>query len=192
MTKKLLPLLTILLLLTLFLPCFSSARDKQEPIIQNVAIQDKNHNIIVSATTAHAFNNEMIEGIHSGFTITFTFIIQINKENDFWFDETVTEQRFNHTISYDLIKQQYKIKLTEKQNQITSTPSLSEAKKIMAEFTDYPVIEKRLLDKNKTYQIRIKTILEKGPLPTWLDYVMPFSSLWSFSTDWYTTEYKNN
>ena len=55
---------------------------------------------------------------------------------------------------------------------------------------DFRVISLDRLDPEATYTLRVKVKLAKKTLPLYFHYLIPFSSLWDFETDWYTIDFR--
>ena len=65
------------------------------------------------------------------------------------------------------------------------TSSLEEAKNLMAEINDFQFYSIDQLDTETSYKVKVKAKLAKKTLPLYFHYLIPFSSLWDFETDWY-------
>ena len=45
------------------------------------------------------------------------------------------------------------------------------------------------IDPDSSYIINVKTKLARKTLPLYFHYLIPFTSLWDFETDWYTIDF---
>jgi hypothetical protein len=94
-----------------------------------------------------------------------------------------------HTLTYDAIKEVYTVKLSEKKNPVI-TPSQDKAKQVMAEINGLAVIKRSELIPDAPYALQLKATLVENTLPLGMHYVLPFTSLWNFETDWRTVEFR--
>ena len=79
-------------------------------------------------------------------------------------DKKIISRSFDHSLSYDSLKEVYSIGQTEKKTGANS-PSLSEAKQIMSEVNDFKIISLADLESGKDYVLRTKVKLAKKTLP---------------------------
>ena len=95
-----------------------------------------------------------------------------------------------HTMTYDTIKQKYRIHRSNKPDNDLLTDSVTTAKATMAELSGIKIIPREQLQPDSPYSIGLKATLEKNTLPLGMHYVLPFTSLWDFETDWRTIEFR--
>jgi hypothetical protein len=179
----------LFLILVLFAPHLA-AREQQQPDIKDIIITTSETHLILFATVAHGFTREMIKGIQNGLPITFNFHLELDKVRSGWFDATLVETTLTHTLKYDAVRQEYSVVFSEKKGKISKTRSIDQAKQLMAEINGYPLIATSELEPDAPYALRIKATLEETTLPLGMHYVLPFTSLWNFETDWRTVEFR--
>ena len=137
----------------------------------------------------NCFTEEMLEGVRNGIPLTFRFTIELEKIRSKWFDVTMVEETINHTLSYDAIKETYQVDFSEK-NKPEVTKSQEKAKQLMAELSGLKVIARKELIPDAPYALQIKATLVENTLPLGMHYILPFTSLWNFETDWRTIEFR--
>jgi len=179
----------VLLLTALFLYAPAWASDNKEPTIEDIIITTSSTDLLLFATVKNCFTEEMLEGVRNGIPLTFRFNIQLDKVRSKWFDVTLVEETINHTLSYDAIKETYQVDFSEK-NKPEVTKSQDKAKELMAELSGLRVITRKELIPDAPYALQIKTTLVENTLPLGMHYVLPFTSLWNFETDWRTIEFR--
>jgi len=184
----------ILLLFFLLIPLFphstAIADTKKEANISDIIITTSETDLLLFCTVKNSFTPEMIEGIRNGIPITFTFLIKLDKVNNNWFDTTLADLTLQHTLTYDTLKEQYRVQLSERSQQMITTNSIDKAKKIMAELSGIKIIAHNQLTPDTPYVIRVKAKLAEKTLPFNMHYIIPFISLWDFETDWRTIEFR--
>ena len=179
----------LLLLTALFLSAPVHAADDQEPTIEDIIITTSSTDLLLFATVKNCFTENMLEGVRNGMPLTFRFDIQLDKVRNKWFDATLVEETINHTLRYDAIKETYQVDFSEK-NRSEVTKSHEKAKQLMAELSGLKVIVRKELIPDAAYALQIKATLVENTLPLGMHYVIPFTSLWNFETDWRTIEFR--
>ncbi len=164
--------------------------EEKEPEINDIIITTSDTNLLLFATVKNCFTPEMLTGVKNGLKVNFVYRIQLEKINNNWFDSTLAELSITHQLSYDSLKEQYKIELSENNSRMMVTSSENDAKQLMAELNGINVIPLSELQPDSPYALNIKTTLEKNTFPLGIHYVLPFTSLWDFETDWRTIEFR--
>ncbi len=179
----------ILLLTALLLYSPVQAAGSKEPTIEDIIITTSSTDLLLFAMVKNCFTKEMLEGVRNGIPLTFRFTVELEKIRSKWFDVTLVEKVINHTLSYDAVKETYQIDFSEK-NKPKITKSQDKAKELMAELSGLKVIARKELIPDAPYALQIKATLVENTLPLGMHYILPFTSLWNFETDWRTIEFR--
>ncbi|GAB4338703.1 MAG: hypothetical protein Kow0089_10880 [Desulfobulbaceae bacterium] len=184
--------LVLFLVFFLALPpgALALADDAGKPVIDDILITTSQTHLLLFCSIRNGFTPEMVEGVHNGIPVTFTFFVELEQERSKWFDATLTEMTINHTLTYDPLKEQYQVTRSEKQANPLLTDSLEEAIQAMVELSGTRVIHRDALQPDAPYAIHVKAILAEKTLPLYMHYIIPFISLWDFETDWRTIEFR--
>ncbi len=161
----------------------------QETTIVDLVATNSTSDLLLYFTVKDSFTEKITQGIHNGIPATFTFYVELLRMNKGKPDQEIVTHVFSHTMSYDNLKEEYRIVLNEK-NQESATPSLSSAQKLMTEVNGFQVLPLARLDPETPYQLRVKAKLAKKTLPLYFHYLIPFSSLWDFETEWHTLNFR--
>lgn len=190
--NRFVPHLILLLLLCLAAPFANqaAAQDHLPPELKDIIVTTSKTDLLLFATVENSFTPEMITGVQNGIPIIFTFYIELNQIRNNWFDSTLVDTTIAHTMTYDTIKEEYRIEHSTKPGKVQTTRSLEEAKELMAELNSMRVISLDQLEPDSPYSLRLKATLEKNTLPLGMHYVLPLTSLWDFETDWRTIEFR--
>jgi predicted DNA-binding protein YlxM (UPF0122 family) len=159
-------------------------RAEEARLTDIVAISISNHLLLYFRVT-DCFTDEMITAIENGINTTFTFFIGLYEVRDFQRDKNIAELSVTHSIVYDNLKKAYKVRLSERNNEVTLVEDFREAKNLMSKVAGVKLTEINKLQEGNRYQVRMMAELDKIRLPLYLDYVLFFLSLWDFETDWY-------
>lgn len=183
--RQLYHVLPLLLLLFLFSVIFQARQlYAQEATITEFTVSNSNDQLTLYLTVNNCFTDEMLAAVHNGIPITFTFYVNIYRERSGWFDKKIREYQFNHTMKYDSLKKEYTVQ-REENGDSRSTSSLDEAKLIMAEINGFDVLPLKEIAPHEIYRIEAKAKLARKSLPLYFHYLIPFTSLWDFETDWH-------
>ena len=131
----------------------------------------------------------MLQGLHNGIPIQFTFLVELYKKEKHWSDLQLTSLQFQHKLTYDTLQENYRLETNEKNQKTETFSKLNTALKAMNEINGLQVLELSKLIPDSSYQLRIKAELYKKTLPLKLHYIIPFASWWDVETDWHTIEF---
>jgi hypothetical protein len=180
-------LLTFLLVI---FTCFAGPGSiaAKEASIDDLFVTNSDAELLLYMTVRDCFTEEMVTGLHNGIPATFTFFIDLYQTKKAWPDRKIVSHVFNRTLAFDNLKEEYTI-ISSTNNNNATTQSLDRAKILMSEITDFSVINLQRLAAGTTYSLRVKVKLAKKTLPLYFHYLIPFSSLWDFETDWHIVQF---
>ncbi len=179
----------LILLLSLTLTGFVSSARADKASLTDIVVTNTWDHLLIYFTVTDCFTEEMKKAIENGINTTFTFFINLNEVQDFWWDKRVTTVEVSHDINYDSLKKIYTVKLSERDGEIITVKDFEEAKKLMSEIVGLKVAEMKNLTKGTRYRVRMMAELDTIELPLYLHYVLFFLSLWDFETEWYTVDF---
>ena len=162
----------------------------QDATIENVVVANSNTNLLLYCSVANSFTPEMLEGVHNGIPVTFTYFVNLEEERSFFPDREIVSFSFNHTLSYDTLKEEYQISSSLEPGKTVTSSSFDQAKRLMADVDGLRVTALNNLRPEGKYVLSIKARLAKKTLPLNFHYVVPFWHLWDFETDWQTVEFR--
>ena len=162
----------------------------QNATIEELIVTNSSTDLLLFLTVNNAFTKQMEEGIKNGIPVTFNFYVKLERKRNAWLNQELVSLRFDHTLSYDTLKEEYSIVRSEVPGQTFRTKSLAEAKKNMAQLNGPQISPLKALRPEAGYLLRVKAKLAEKTLPLYVHYVIPFWSLWDFETEWYTVEFR--
>lgn len=177
----------IVLMTMLFLTVAGAqvAAEKKATINEMTATTSETH-LIVFGTLENSFTSEMIELLHSGIPLRFSFYVELYKTTENWQEELIIANNFQHIMTFDTLKENYKVTLEEDNHKVLSFRSLFEAQKEMNEINGVKVVELKQLLPDNRYKLKMKAELYRKTLPLSLHNILPFLSWWDIETDWHT------
>ncbi len=178
----------LVLFLTLIFPALacSEVNPEQKATINELTATTSETHLIVFGTLENSFTSEMIEILNSGIPLRFSFFVELYKTTEKWPDELVVAYNFQHIMTFDTLKETYRVTLEEDNNKVLSFRSLFEAQKEINEINGAKVIELNQLLPNNTYKLKMRAELYQKTLPLSLHTILPFLSWWDVETDWHT------
>lgn len=160
-----------------------------KPYLTDIIVTTSESHLLFFGELRNSLTNEMIEGLHSGIPVNFSFFVNLKKIQSNWLDEGLTSIEFSHTLRYDTLKQHYTVETEEISKKIHTISTLREATTLLNEINGLKIIELRELEPDQTYRLRVKADLYKKTLPLSLQAVIPFVSWWDLKTDWHSIEF---
>ncbi len=175
-----------MVLVTLVMPASTHAGDGA--LIRDLIVMNSTRDLLLYFTVGKAFTPEMEEAIRNGIPVRFSYYVDLIEEKKRWPDKEIVTLSFDRNLLYDSLKEEFRVEFIGK-NKIFTTKTFEEAKKLMVEIHDLNIISLSMLSLKEKYRLRVKALLAKKTLPLNFQYILPFSTLWKFETDWYETEF---
>ncbi|MFV0437652.1 MAG: DUF4390 domain-containing protein [Desulfopila sp.] len=145
--------------------------------------------LLLFGVIANAFSTEMVAGLQSGVPIDFSFFLELQRNDPGRDKQILARKQFRHTLTYDTLKDNYRVALEEHDNQVFSFVDLAKAQAAMGEINGATIVELSQLVIHSTYRLRVRADLFKQTLPLSLHHILPFVSWWDRETDWQTIEF---
>lgn len=169
--------------------CSSSEDDDNKVAFTDLIATTSETHVILFGVINNAFSEEMLSGVKSGVPVDFSFFIELFKRDSEGVDDVLAEMHFRHTLTYDTLKDNYKVELEEFNNKIVLFQDIADAQKTMSEINGLEIVELSRLLHDSTYLLRIRADLFKKTLPLSLHRILPFFSWWDRETDWHTLQF---
>lgn len=163
---------------------------RQKAAIKELTATTSATHLLLFGTLENSFNPEMIETLHSGLPLRFSFFVELYKKAANKSEEQIVIRNFQHILTYDTLKENYRITLEEDNNRILSYKSLGEAQQVTNEINGARLVELSQLLPDNLYKLKIRAELYQKTLPLSLHNVLPFLAWWDLETDWHSIEFK--
>ena len=160
------------------------AYGKKDASIYNLAVINSDQNVLLYFRVKDAFNEEMEKGITSGIPVTFTFYVTLSMQQTGLSSKKVASFNFDHTLSYDALKEEYTIIMEENNERTIVVKDLEKAKNAMTQVNDFKLMRIDKIMPDTQYAIQAKVRLGKRILPLNFHYIIPFWKFWEFNTEW--------
>lgn len=161
---------------------------KEEAFLDGLGVMNSDTELLLYFRVENGFTPEMEQGVQNGIPVTFTFFVNLFEIGNDTEREMVSHS-FDHTLTYDTIKQVYTVEMEEIGGRRVTARSLEEAREVMTDIHDFPLAGLNMLENGSRYQVKVKARLAKKTLPLNFHYIIPFWQLWKFETDWYSLRF---
>ncbi|MEW6594915.1 MAG: DUF4390 domain-containing protein [Thermodesulfobacteriota bacterium] len=180
--------LLLFLLLPVGLPVAAEAA--RQATIDEVIVTNSSREVLLYLAVRNAFTPEMEKGVQSGIPVTFTFYVELYRHRSGWLDQKVVIRSFEHILTYDTLKDEYRIVYGEHNGKTVIVKTMAQARELMAQVNGFVLSPLSALMADAEYTLKIKARLAEKTLPLSFHYVIPFWSLWDFETDWYSIQFR--
>ena len=182
---------TFLLLITLVLTKGQGTASEQisGSHFSDIIVTTSDTHLLFFGELRNSLTPQMIEGLHSGIPLNFTFFVELERVKPNWPDKEIIRLEFRHSLSYDTLKQLYTIETEELSKKSHTVKTLDEALPLLNEVNGLKIVTLEELEPDQTYRLRVKADLHKKTLPFSLRTVVPFVSWWDLNTDWHSIEF---
>lgn len=159
------------------------------PHFTDMIVTTSDTDLLFFGELKNSLTTEMIDGLHSGIPVQFSFFVELEKVESNWPDDTLTSLEFSHSLTYDSLKQLYTVETEEISKKNHTVKTLDEALTLINEVNGLKIVTLEELEPDQTYRLRVKADLYKKTLPLSLRSVIPFVSWWDLKTDWHSIEF---
>lgn len=181
----------VALLGLLALECAGAARaDPRPEPLEHFVVERANTYLadevyVLSARISYHFNPDVLEALESGVPLTIRLDIEIARQREWLWDETLTALEQRYQLQYHALTQQYLVKNLNSGIQY-NYPSLQGSLDALGEISELPLLDKRLLDPAAQYAARLRADLDVESLPGPLRLLAYVSPQWRAQSEWYT------
>jgi len=161
----------------------------EKAVVRDIVVSNSSNDLLLYLTVEEAFRPEMEEGVLNGIPASFTFFVSLREVVDGRPGRQIVSQEFDHTLSYDALKEHFNLVFSEN-NVFATAPSLEKAKELMIEVNGVKIVDLSRLKPGSEYFLSVKVRLERKTLPLFFHYLIPFWQLRDYETDWHYVEFK--
>ncbi len=92
---------------------FAKPVHAREVLIRDIVVTNSSADLLLFLKVVDAFSPDIIDGVQNGLAATFTYEISLHLVRQGWSDKEVYKGQLDHTMSYDPLKKEYRLQLTE-------------------------------------------------------------------------------
>lgn len=145
----------------------------------------------LSANIRYELSDEVLTALRNGVPITLAAEIIIIRPRRFIWDKEVAKLKQRYQLQYHLLAEQY-IVLNLNSGAKTNYPTYSSAISSLADISNFPLIDKNLLDSNISYFVKLRARLELSSLPAPLRLNAYISDNWRLKSEWFVWNLTTN
>ncbi len=156
-----------------------------DPSIVNIDVQTRGRLVTMSASLLNGLTDSILEAIHSGIPVTFTYQIELVQTIPLWADKVVSRNTISNTIQYDSLKKAYRFSsIGRNVQQRVVTKNINRYKTLMTALKNIPIASIKKIDYNQTYFIRVKADVETDRFWFPFNYIFFFVPFNDVKTSW--------
>lgn len=174
----------VLLFLLLLLSCPASLLAREDVRVVDSFVISSQTDLLLFFGLDGSVTTQMEQGIQNGIPVAFTFFVELLEQQAGQQLVPLLSKSFRHTITYDTLKDRYKVVLGERNDHEVVYSDFTKAKYRMAVVSDFVVIPLKSLKPQASYTVRIKASLSKTDLPGEVNEMVTLLKLWDFETRW--------
>jgi hypothetical protein len=137
---------------------------------------------LVDAQVSFNFSSDAKEALENGVAMTVFVDTEIRTRGQLW-ASTIASKRTGRRIQIHALSKQYRVKnlYTGQSNTYRSFTDMTDN---IGLIKDLPLVDESLLEPGKSYQLRVRAILDIESLPSPLRPLAYISSAWQLSSGW--------
>lgn len=139
---------------------------------------------VLDAQIRFHLHQELIEAIQSGVALPVLLEIEVARERDYLWNETVAALRQRYELRYHALSKQYILSHLNSGVQ-ESYFSLDSALLDLGRVRALPLLDRALLDEGESYQVRLRAGISTEDLPIPLRLLSYVYGKWRIESDWH-------
>lgn len=161
----------------------------EKAMVRDLVVANSSRDLLLYFQVGEIFRPDMEEGVLNGIPASLTFLVSLRELKNGQPGRPLAEVTINHTLSYDALREAFRLNLSEVQG-VQSCTSLDKARKMLSEVNGAPVVGLNILRPGTEYDLGVKVRLEGKSLPLSINYLVPFWQTGEHESDWYHVQFK--
>lgn len=153
--------------------------------VQGGAVRLMDEVYVLDAEVDYQFSAPVLEALENGVPLVVELQIEVTRHRTWLWNEQQTRLAQRYQLSYHALTEQYLVKNLNSAVQ-QNLPSAEAAIDVLGQVTNLPLLDKRLLDADENYTVRLRAQLNLDALPTPLRLPAYLSPQWRLTSEWYT------
>ncbi len=139
----------------------------------------------LNARIQYRFSGAAREALQNGVPLTIALEMEVRRQRPWLWDETVYTLAQRFRLEYHTLSRQYLVRNLNS-GERRAFPTREGALQYMGQITDFPMLDKGLLNPNERYQGALRARLDLDALPTPLRLFAYISDDWRLASEWRT------
>lgn len=155
--------------------------------LERIELQAKGDGYVLNGRYALHLTPLLEDALHKGISFAFIQSFELERPRSYWFPEPIAVLRRNLVLSYNALLRQYQLQ-TDSAHE--TFDSLSDAVKALCTVKDWAVLSSSQLEKNETYEARIRMYFDPSQLSKPLQLNAFASERWDMDSGWNAWSFK--
>ncbi|MDR3393892.1 MAG: DUF4390 domain-containing protein [Parasulfuritortus sp.] len=155
--------------------------------LHDVELQLRGENYVLVGEYAVELTATLEDALQKGISFTFIQAFECERPRDYWFAEGITVTHRIRQLSYNALLRQYQLQTGSLHE---SFDSLNEALRALGSLDDWPVLERKQINRKYLYQARVRMYLDATKLPKPLQLNAIASERWDMDSGWREWSFK--
>ena len=141
--------------------------------------------VLMSARLLDGLTQNVVEAIHGGIPVTFTYQVELVESRSYWTDKTVSVNTVSNTVQFNPLKKVYRFTAIGRNVQRkVVTRNYNRYKELMSTLKETPIASIKRLNPESTYYLRVKADVETDRLWFPFNYIFFFAPFNDVKTSW--------
>jgi len=190
MNREVKDILRLLLpLLVALLGWAGPALAADKAVVRDLVVANSSRDLLLYFQVGEIFRPDMEEGVMNGIPASLTFLVNLRELKDGQPGRSLAEMTISHTLSYDALRENFRLNLSEVQG-VQNCTSLDKARRKLTEVNGARVVGLDTLRPGTEYDLAVKVRLEGKSLPLSINYLAPFWKSGENESDWYHVQFR--
>jgi hypothetical protein len=138
----------------------------------------------LNAVIDYRLSTEARDALHSGVPLGIRLDVEISHPRRWWFDNDNATLRQSYQLEYHALSERY-IVLNVNSGDQASFGSLGGALEYLGRVERFPLIDAALLEPGRSYDVRLRAVLDEEQFPGPLRLLAFWRRDWSIASEWY-------
>jgi len=152
--------------------------------VRSASTQSVDGVLTLDARLQLVLSSEALAALESGVTLTIELQLQVIRSRRWYLDDTVADLAMRYELEYRPISQRYIIRNLNSGDQ-DSFATLYSALNSLGRVQGLPVIDEALLDRDRSYRVRLRAMLNTQNYPATLRLLFFWRGQWQLQSEWY-------
>ncbi|MEC4749503.1 DUF4390 domain-containing protein [Methylomicrobium sp. Wu6] len=159
-------------------------------IVKDAELTLQDEDYLLSAEIQYRLSPKATDALKNGVPLFWAVNIRIQRQRDFWWDETIVEKNLRFKIQYQALLNVYRVR-NEDSGEGGNFSSLASAMDALSSIRYVPVLNKSTLADGERYTAGLRVLFERELLPLPLRPLAYLNPQWYLSSGWYLWNMKN-
>jgi Domain of unknown function (DUF4390) len=162
----------------------SEAEDRGRFEIREADVQNMSGVYFLDATIDYRLSSEARDALQSGVPLTIRLEVELLNNRRLWWDNEDAALRQLYQLEYHALSERYTVQNVNSGDQ-ASFSTLHAALSFLGRVNHLPILDAALLDPERSYDLRVRAVLDVEQFPGPLRLLAFWRRDWSLGSDWY-------